>query len=156
LLDLSRLSVLLLSENHIFNYATDYAYKNPTILPAGEFKLSEADFLEFKAYIIKQELKYTTASEELLSKMKEIAEKEGFSKDIEVEYNNMMSKVIPSKERDLEKYKEEICQMLENEIVSRYYFQKGRTIDSFRNDEAIKKALSLFENSSNYNTILKK
>jgi len=88
--------------------------------------------------------------------MKEIAEKEGFSKDIEVEYNNMMAKVIPSKERDLEKYKEEICQMLENEIVSRYYFQKGRTIDSFRNDEAIKKALSLFENSSNYNTILKK
>ena len=68
----------------------------------------------------------------------------------------MMSKVIPSKERDLEKYKEEIFQMLENEIISRYYFQKGRVIDSFRNDEAIKKALSLFENSSNYNTILKK
>ena len=142
--------------NHIFSYATDYAFKNPKISLPGEFKLSEADFLEFKAYIIKQELKYTTASEELLSKMKEIAEKEGFSKDIEIEYNNMMSKVIPSKERDLEKYKEEICQMLENEIVSRYYFQKGRTIDSFRNDEAIKKALSLFENSSNYNTILKK
>ena len=68
----------------------------------------------------------------------------------------MMSKVIPSKERDLEKYKAEIFQMLENEIVSRYYFQKGRVIDSFRNDEAIKRALSLFENSSDYNTILKK
>ena len=156
LLNLSRLSELLLSENHIFNYATEYAYKNPTILLAGEFKLSTAEYNDFKIYLDKQEIKYTTAAEELLTKIKEISDKEGFSKDIEVEYNNMMAKVIPSKERDLEKYKEEICQMLENEIVSRYYFQKGRTIDSFRNDEAIKKALSLFENSSNYNTILKK
>ena len=114
------------------------------------------EYTDFKIYLDKQEIKYTTAAEELLTKIKEISDKEGFSKDIELEYNNMMSKVIPSKERDLEKYKEEICQMLENEIVSRYYFQKGRTIDAFRNDEAIKKALSLFENSSNYNTILKK
>ena len=125
-------------------------------MPAGEFKLSTAEYTDFKIYLDKQEIKYTTAAEELLTKIKEISDKEGFSKDIELEYNNMMSKVIPSKERDLEKYKEEICQMLENEIVSRYYFQKGRTIDAFRNDEAIKKALSLFENSSNYNTILKK
>ena len=154
--ELSRLSALLFSDDYIFNYATDYSLKNQTISPAGEFKLSETDFKEFKDFILKQDLKYTTASEESLKKLKEIAEKEGFNSEIELEYKSLMEKVTPSIERDLEKNKAQICQMLENEIVSRYYFQKGRTIDSFRNDESIEKAILLMENSLNYNTILKK
>jgi carboxyl-terminal processing protease len=156
LLDLSRFSSLLLNENYIFNYATDYAFKNQLILPAGEFKLSEIDFKEFKDFILKQDLKYTTASEESLKKLKEIAEKEGLVKEIEFEYKSMMEKLVPSNEQNLEKNKSQICQILENEIVSRYYFQKGRTIDAFRNDESIKKAFSIFENTQQYNTILKK
>lgn len=154
--ELSRLSALLFSDDYIFNYATDYSLKNQTISPAGEFKLSDTDFKEFKDFILKQDLKYTTASEESLKKLKEIAEKEGFNSEIELEYKSLMEKVTPSIVRDLEKNKAQICQMLENEIVSRYYFQKGRTIDSFRNDESIEKAISLMENSLNYNTILKK
>lgn len=154
--ELSRLSALLFSDDYIFNYATDYSLKNQTISPAGEFKLSETDFKEFKDFILKQDLKYTTASEESLKKLKEIAEKEGFNSEIELEYKSLMEKVTPSIRRDLEKNKAQICQMLENEIVSRYYFQKGRTIDSFRNDESIEKAILLMENSLNYNTILKK
>ena len=118
--------------------------------------LIAADFKKFKDFILKQDLKYTTASEESLKKLKDIAEKEGFNSDIELEYKSIMEKVTPSIERDLEKNKAQICQMLENEIVSRYYFQKGRTIDSFRNDESIEKAILLMENSLNYNTILKK
>lgn len=154
--DMARLSALLLNENFIFNYATDFSFKNQIILPAGEFKLSETDYKDFKEFILKQDLKYTTASEENLKKLKDIAEKEGFNLDIEAEYKSIMEKVTPSKNRDLEKNKAQICQMLESEIVSRYYFQKGRTIDSFKNDESIQKAILLMENSPNYNTLLKK
>lgn len=154
--DMARLSALLLNENFIFNYATDFSFKNQIISPAGEFKLSETDYKDFKEFILKQDLKYTTASEENLKKLKDIAEKEGFNLDIEAEYKSIMEKVTPSKDRDLEKNKAQICEMLENEIVSRYYFQKGRTIDSFKNDESIQKAILLMENSPNYNTLLKK
>ncbi|MFN5878669.1 MAG: peptidase S41, partial [Flavobacteriales bacterium] len=66
----------------------------------------------------------------------------------------LMAKVVPSKERDLEKFKEEIKTLLENEIVSRYYFQKGRAKDAFRNDHTLEKALEILKNKTQFNTIL--
>ena len=92
----------------------------------------------------------------MLKKMKETAEEEGYYDESKVEYEALLAKVVPSKERDLEKFKDEIKIMLENEIISRYYFQKGRAIDSFRNDENIAKALELLKNKALYNTILGK
>ena len=65
-----------------------------------------------------------------------------------------MAKVVPSKERDLEKFKSEIKMLLENEIVSRYYYQKGRAENSFISDDYIKKDLEILKNKSEYNTIL--
>jgi len=154
--DLSRLAGMLLTGNHIFNYATDYAIKNKTIVEAGTFKLSDAEFNEFKTYVLAQDFKYNTASEEMLKKVKETAEKEGYFEDVKSEYDQMLTKLTPSKERDLDKFKTEISEMLENEIVSRYYFQKGRTLDSFRYDRALNKAKSVLMTDTEYNGVLKK
>lgn len=154
--DLSRLAGMLLTGNHIFNYATDYALKNKTIAEAGTFKLSDAEFNEFKAYVLAQDFKYNTASEEILKKVKETAEKEGYFSDVKSEYDQMLTKLTPSKEKDLDKFKTEISEMLENEIVSRYYFQKGRTLDSFRYDRALNKAKSVLKSDTEYNGVLKK
>ncbi len=154
--DLSRLSAMLLTGNHIFNFATDYALKHKTIAPAGEFKLTDAEYAEFKTYVLAREFKYNTASEEMLKKVKETAEKEGYFEDVKADYEVMLAKLTPSKDRDLDKFKEEVSEMLENEIVSRYYFQKGRTLDSFRYDKTLNKGKSILSNLSEYNTILKK
>jgi carboxyl-terminal processing protease len=154
--DLSRLSAMLLVKNLIFNYATEYAAKHNSIPTAAEFKLSEAEYNEFKNYALKEDFSYTTASEEALKKMKETAEKEGYFNEVKSEYDAMLQKVTPSKERDLVKFKEEISEMLENEIASRFYYQKGRTINSFRYDRVLLKAKDVLTNSTEYNTILKK
>lgn len=154
--DLSRLSAMLLVKNLIFNYATEYAAKHNSIPTAAEFKLSDAEYNEFKNYALKEDFSYTTASEEALKKMKETAEKEGYFNEVKSEYDAMIQKVTPSKERDLEKFKEEISEMLENEIASRFYYQKGRTINSFRYDRVLLKAKEVLTNSTEYNTILKK
>jgi carboxyl-terminal processing protease len=75
---------------------------------------------------------------------------------VKSEYDQMLTKLTPSKERDLDKFKTEISEMLENEIVSRYYFQKGRTLDSFRYDRALNKAKSVLMSNTEYNGVLKK
>jgi carboxyl-terminal processing protease len=154
--DLSRLSAMLLTKNLIFNFASEFASKNNTISKPEEFKLSDSQYEEFKAFALKDEFSYTTASEEALKKMKETAEKEGYFNEVKNEYESMMTKVTPSKSRDLDKFKEEISQILENEIVSRYYYQKGRTVNSFRYDNVLLKAKDVLGNSKEYNTILKK
>jgi carboxyl-terminal processing protease len=152
--ELSRLTATIYANNLVFNYATKYASTHPTIPAAKTFALSDAEYNAFKEYVLKEEFTYSTASEEMLKKMKETAEEEGFYADSKAEYDALMAKVVPSKERDLEKFKDEIKMLLENEIVSRYYYQKGRAENSFISDDYIKKALELLKNKVEYNTIL--
>ena len=154
--DLSRLSAMLLTKNLIFTFATEFATKNNSIANPEEFQLSESQYEEFKAYALKEDFSYTTASEEALKKIKETAEKEGYFEEVKSEYEAIMKKVTPSKSRDLDKFKREISELLENEIISRYFFQKGRTINSFRYDNVLLKAKDILLNSKEYNTILKK
>jgi len=154
--DFSRLTATIYSNNLVFNYATKYHANHPTIAEAGKFSLTDAEYEAFKEYVLKEEFTYSTASEEMLKKMKATAEEEGFYSESKAEYDALMAKVVPSKERDLEKFKSEIKILLENEIVSRYYYQKGRAEDSFRNDENIAKAIELLKNKTEYNTILGK
>ena len=154
--EFSRLTGTIFSNNLIFNYATKFRLNNPTIPAAGQFKLTDAQYEDFKKYVLAEKFTYSTASEEVLEKMKKVAEEEGYYEDSKAEYDALLAKVIPSKERDLEKFKEEIKTLLENEIVSRYYFQKGRAEDAFRNDQYIEKSVEILKNSKEYNTILGK
>lgn len=154
--ELSRLAATIYAKNILFDFATEYAHNHSTIAKAGEFQLSEEEYQTFKNYVLKQDFTYSTASEEMLKKMKETAEEEGYYNDSKAEYDALMEKVHPSKERDLEKFKVQIKQLLENEIISRYYYQKGRAIDAFRYDPVVQEAIKIVSNTAEYNTILKK
>lgn len=156
LADLSRLAAMLLVKNHIFNYATRYAAQNESIKEAGSFALTDNDYAAFKSYVLAQtDFDYTTASEEALRKMKETAEKEGYFEDVSAQYNQMLEKVTPSKERDLDKFRKEISELLEDEIISRYYFQEGRAKQQLKADPAVQKSVEILQTPAQYNTILK-
>jgi carboxyl-terminal processing protease len=153
--ELSRLTGTLYVDNIIFDYATKYAKAHESIADPKTFKLTESDYADFKKYVLEQEFTYSTASEEMLKKMKTTAEEEGYYSDASDEYAKLMAKVVPSKERDLEKFKSEIIELLENEIVSRYYYQKGRVINSFHYDDFVEKAIEILNNPSEYSKVLK-
>jgi carboxyl-terminal processing protease len=155
--DLSRLSAMLLVKHHIFNFATQYTQQNPEIQAPTLFKLSSQDYADFKKFVLAQEnFDYTTASEEALKKMKTTAEKEGYYQDIAADYEQMLIKVTPSKERDLDKFEQEIRELLEEEIMTRYYYQEGRAKHSLQTDPVVLKGIEILQAPSQYNTILKK
>lgn len=154
--EFSRLTSFIYANNIIFNYSTDYTVKHPEIVDAKSFSLSSEEYEAFKKYVLEQEFTYSTASEEQLKKMKKTAEEEGFYEDLSAEYEALLKKVVPSKERDLEKFKDEILMLLENEIVSRYYYQQGRAIHAFKQDDILKAATELLKDSNRYHTILSK
>jgi len=155
--DLSRLSAMLLVKHHIFNFATQYTQQHPEIQAPTLFKLSSQDYADFKKFVLAQEnFEYTTASEEALKKMKTTAEKEGYYQDIAADYEQMLIKVTPSKERDLDKFEQEIRELLEEEIMTRYYYQEGRAKHSLQTDPVVLKGIEILQAPSQYNTILKK
>ena len=155
--DLSRLSAMLLVKHHIFNFATQYTQQHPEIQAPTLFKLSSQDYADFKKFVLAQEnFDYTTASEEALKKMKTTAQKEGYYQDIAADYEQMLIKVTPSKERDLDKFEQEIRELLEEEIMTRYYYQEGRAKHSLQTDPVVLKGIEILQAPSQYNTILKK
>lgn len=154
--DYSRLLAQLMVSNVIFNYATEYARTHSNIGDARNFRLTPEEYEAFKQYALKQDFKYNTASEEQLEKMKKTAEEEGYYEDVKAEYDALLAKVTPSKERDIEKFKEEINDLLSNEIVSRYYYQKGRAEQAFQLDPDVQKAIEILNDPKQYNTILGK
>jgi carboxyl-terminal processing protease len=154
--EFSRLTATLFRENLIFDFATDYYFKHIDNVPEQDFTLSDADYELFKQFVLDHEFTYSTASEERLKKMKETAEAEGFYGDLEEEYNALLQKVVPSKERDLTKFRMQIQRLIENEIVSRFHYQKGRAVHAFKDDKYIEAALNVLNNLNEYNTILGK
>ena len=151
----ARLTAVLMGENIIFNFATDYAQKNPEIASAKEFQISNSLYTEFKDYVLKQDFEYKTATQEHLEKVFETAEREGYDEKINGEYEALLKVLSASKETDLDLFQNQIKELLSNEIVSRYYYQEGRVVNAFQEDVAFKKAIEVLNDDKVYKSILK-
>lgn len=151
---LSNISYTLLVNYHFFDFATLFARNNPSILPAGEFDISDQIFREFKEFIDKRGYDYTTNCEKTLQRFKEAAKKENYFEELEPQINALTEKLQVNKAFDVEKNRHEIEQILKQEIISRYYFQTGKIIASLADDKEIAQALELFNQKDSYLAIL--
>jgi carboxyl-terminal processing protease len=152
--DYSKLTSVLVFKNYIFNYATDYKRTHAEIVPANTFSLSDTDYNNFITYLGDKEIEYTTDSEEILQELKEVAKEEKYYRSSEVEFNALLASLKPNLIEDMARYKDEIIELLENEIVSRYYYQNGRVEASLKSDPYMKEAKEVLQNQSRYKNIL--
>lgn len=154
--ELSNLTYMVMVRNLVFNYANEYYYKHDKIAAPDQFKLTDEEYNEFKKAVIADTFEYKTESEDLVLELKKTAEKEGYFDDVEELYSQLLPLLTPSKDRDLDKFKSEIIQLLEDEIVSRYYYQKGRTIYNLKGNDDIIKAKEILKDKAQYDKILGK
>jgi len=153
--DLGRLTATMMINNVIFDYATLYHSKNDSIAQPKDFQLRKEEYAEFKKYVLEKDFEYSTASEEMLKKVLETAKEEGYDESMTAEYEALMKKVQASKEKDLDLFKNQIIDLLESEIIARYYYQNGRILHSFKEDSSLKKAIELLNNETEYKSILR-
>lgn len=151
----SRLTGTLAINNVFFNYATKFRAQNDSVAKPGEFKVTDEIYADFTKYALAQEFEYSTASGEMMERLKKTAEDENFMADAEEEYKLLMEKFKPSKERDLVKFKSEIIEILEDEIIGRYYYQSGQIAHSLKDDPFIKEAIKILNDNGRYKEILK-
>jgi len=150
----SKLTSVLIFKSYIFNYATDYKRTHSEIAAANTFSLSEADYNNFITYLGDKEIEYTMDSEEMLQELSEVAKEEKYYGSSEIEFKALFAKLKPSLNEDMVRYKDEIIELLENEIVSRYYYQNGRVEASLKDDPYMKEAKEVLQNQGRYKSIL--
>ena len=144
----------LASKFHIFDYATLYRNEHASIPDAKTFKLTEAEYAKFVAYLSNRDISYNTRTERILNDLREEAEKESKMAEIKAEYDALRSKVSYSKKNDLVQFKDEIRKVLEAEIVSRYFFERGRLEQGFKYDADINESLKVISNKAVLASIL--
>ncbi len=152
---ISKLSVTLYTKNYFFDYATQYVKTHPAIAPAGTFILADADFNEFVKWLDGKDYAYKTQTEIIFDSLKSTAIREKYYDAAAAALTELQVNISHDKKQDLLKHQEEVTRLLEHEIVSRYYFQKGRIRQSLKNDTELDKALELLGDSGKYLALLK-
>jgi len=152
----SSLSVGLIRDFKIFDFATLYANTHKHISDANTFEFSDADYEEFKQFLKAEKFEYESESTEILEALKKAAKEEKYYEIAETEFDNIAAKLAPNIDRDLKLFKKEISTLLAHEIVKRYHYQTGGIQYALRDDETLSKAIELIKDQDKYRGILKK
>ena len=148
------LAYKLIQENFIFDYATKFAAAHPTIAPPDQFVISDETFEAFHQFLLSKPFNYESRSEQVLKGLIETARKERAYDETKTEFDALEKKLTKNVDSDLKKFKKEVCSVLADEIVTRYYYQKGAVIASFKDDTDVARAKSLLSNNSEFLSIL--
>lgn len=149
------ISKTLGNKGYFFEYATRFRSENPKIAPAKEFKLSDAEYQKFVAFLSKKDISYATGVEKSVEDLVTKAKADKHYDDIKTDIELIKKKISTNKSNDLSRFKPEIKELLEQEIVSRYYFQKGVIEASFDDDQDIITAMNVLNDNPRFNSLLK-
>jgi carboxyl-terminal processing protease len=146
--------IAMLSNNLIFNYATQYVLKHDSISPAAEFKLSDIDFNEFITYLKENEYDFETNSEKVLKSFRKKAEEEDLIGEIVSEIELIEKKLTKKKKEQIIQQKLQLKKLLEVEISTRFYLQKGKIQNKLSDDPDIDEALKILSEKERYISLL--
>ncbi|MDO1512889.1 S41 family peptidase [Maribacter confluentis] len=148
------LTLALLQNNVIFDYATDFHYKND-FDQVTDFKFTDADFNAFKNYVKQSNFSFETKAEITIKKALSGNENDFLGTDVKDSYKTLLANIEKGKINALDKYQSEIQKNLEDEIVKRYFYRDGLYQYYLKNDDAILAATELLQNTGKYNNVLK-
>ncbi len=151
---LSQISSELFRRNYIFDFATNYYWSHPDIKSPEQFKFTDQDYSDFKTFLLNRKFNYKTVTEESLNELITNAKNEKYydiHKDL---FNDLEKDVAHSLDQDLIMFRSEITDLLEDEIVSRYFYENGAIAYTIKNDEQVLKARDILNNKEEYSSIL--
>lgn len=151
----SPITISLLNKNLFFDYANSYKKNNKTIAPATAFQLTDTDYAAFVSSLAGKDYSYTSRTERLLSDLRTEAEKENKLPAVKADLEDLKDKMLGAKKTDLMTFKAEIKRVLETQVVSRYYYERGKVEQAFQYDKELNTARGLLNNNPKMLAILK-
>ena len=146
----------LMNDDLIFDYATQYCWDHPTLASVDDFKLTDADYENFKKLVKSRDFTYDRQSEKLLKNLKEVAEFEGYMEEASEEFKALEKKLNHNLDRDLDVFAKPIKEYISQEIVTRYFYQRGAVMERLKDDDDLKKAIEVLGDKEQYRKILRK
>ena len=143
-----------MNEDVIFDYATQYCMNHEAPASVADFKLTDADYKEFKELVKSREFTYDRQTERMMKNLKEVAEFEGYLKDASEEFKALEKKLNHNLDRDLDTFSKEIKEFIAQDIVTRYFYQRGAVMQRLKDDKELDKAIEVLRDALRYQKIL--
>ena len=147
---LSTLSYELVSRFLIFDFATLFANSHESIAEPEEFKITDDIYADFITFVKEKGFEYESESQDIIKELVKTAKREKYYDTATNEFKALEEKLTPHLENDLKKFRAELSELLEDEIVSRYYYQKGAIRAAIDDDQVIEKALEILNDEDVY------
>lgn len=144
----------LMNDDLIFDYATQYCWDHPTLASVDDFKLTDADYEAFKKLVKSRNFTYDRQSEKMLKSLKEIAEFEGYMTEAAEEFKALEKRLNHNLDRDLDYFAKPIKEYISQEIVTRYFYQRGAAMERLKDDTDLEEAIKILQNPVRYREIL--
>ena len=142
------------SSEVMLNWELKYLSTHPTIAPAKNFVISDADYADFKQAVLKSGFKYDRESKKYLEGLVKLARFEGYYDDAKPEFDALEKKLNHNIAKDLDYNKQTLKQLLTSDLVSAYYYQRGSMENSLQFDKQWKRAVELLKDPTAYKKIL--
>lgn len=142
------------SNEVLLNYEVDYIAKHPTVAQPADFELSDEDYAEFKKRVLDSGFTYDRTSEKFLKDLEQLTRFEGYYDDAKPEFEALKKKLSHNVAKDLEYNKQAIKNIINNDLMAAYYFQRGATQNSLRHDTQMDEAMKLIADGERYAKIL--
>ena len=150
----SQLTIELFTGFMFFDFSTRYYLTHDTLLPPGDFELTDSVYLDFIAFVKEQSFNYETKTDQALRALVKTAKNEKYYQFSENEFTALSKKLSHDLEQDMDAFSKEIKILLEESIVDRYYYRSGMIQSSLPYDKQIKKACEVLEDKNKYTAIL--
>ena len=144
----------LANSDILFDFATDYAHSHPTIAPVDDFVVNDSLYAAFKEAVKASDFKYDRQSEKALAALKEVAAFEGYLDEASETFALLEKQLSHDIDRDFEYFDQRIRELLADELVSRYYYQRGAIIQAIKSDSTVFCARDLLADSVAYRAML--
>lgn len=151
---LSSVATALVSQYILFDYATLYCHEHPDAPALSGFHLSDQAYDRFVQYVKDRHFTYRSETETALEQMEDAAREEGYAQKIQPQYEALSQELKVHKDQDLLAHKNEVCRLLEAEIMSRYYYDRGRISQELPGDMAVQEAAGLLQHPAAYQALL--
>ncbi len=144
----------LANSDVLFDFATDYTRLHPTMPPVAEFVVTDSLYTAFLAAVKASDFTYDRQSERALAALKELARFEGYAESASAEFAALEKKLTHDIDHDFRYFEPRIKELLADELVSRYYYQRGSIEQTLKADSAVIRAYRLLADESAYRAVL--
>lgn len=152
---MSQVATELYLRNQIFDFATSYYWAHPEIKSPEMFSFSDKDYNDFKTFLNNRKFSYKTVTEESLNELIEIARREKYYDDHKDLFDKLENDLAHNLDQDLTAFRNEITELLEDEIIRRYFYEPGAIANTIKKDEQVMKAMELLNDKKTYDSVIK-